>query len=574
MNTQHSRTLEPDTAHAASASSQPQGRPWLAHYESQAPPSIAIPELTLHGLFEQTVRDYPSNVAATFFGRRLTYFQLNEQANRFAAALQSMGVGRGERLAILLPNCPQFLVAVFGALKAGVVPVPLDPASATHELQHLLCDSGATTAITLNTSVGRVLGAQAGVPVERAIVTSMQDALSPLMSLMLTVKERREGVPLSQAGEGIYSFAELLRAGTADYLPFAGAPSDTAALLYTAGITAMPKGVNLSHRNLVANALQLSAWLWDSRPERRDVFLAAVPLSHSYGFTAAMNLSISVAGTLVLLPHTGVKDVLAAIARYRPTIFPAVPALCKAIVHHPLAARFNLRSIRVCISGETRLDEEITAAFESVTGARLIESYGLTEVTAVTHCTPVHGEHRAGSTGLPLPGTDACILHPDTHEPLPMGETGELAVRGPQVARCDSARHGDWLLTGDLARMDESGYFYIVARKVDLITLGDHSFFPSEVEDVLYASGKVHEVVVAAVPHPSKGQILKAYVVLKPDIEATERQLKSFAARRLAPHQVPARIEFREALPKNSTGKYLLRELIAGEAAKSAATRV
>jgi long-chain acyl-CoA synthetase len=272
------------------------------------------------------------------------------------------------------------------------------------------------------------------------------------------------------------------------------------------------------------------------------------------------------------------KDVLRAITRFRPTIFPGVPSMYNAIARHPLATRFDLRSIRVCISGAAPLPTEVAQAFESVTGARLVEGYGLTEASPVTHCNPIHGERRAGSIGLPLPNTEARIVGPDTHEPLPMGEVGELAVRGPQVMQgyrgheeeTAAVLQDGWLYTGDMARMDEQGYFYVVDRKKDLVLVGGYSVYPREVEDALYESEKVQEVVVVGVPDLKRGEgeIVKAYVVLNADVEATERELVRFASERLAAYKVPSKIEFRESLPKSGVGKYLRRELVAEELAR------
>jgi long-chain acyl-CoA synthetase len=337
----------------------------------------------------------------------------------------------------------------------------------------------------------------------------------------------------------------------------------------------------LSHRNLVANALQMSAWVWDARPERKEVFLGVIPFFHSYGMTVVMNLAVSVAASIVLLPRFNMKDVLRAIARFRPTIFPAVPTMYNAIAHHPMSARFDLRSIRVCISGAAPLPTEVASAFESVTGARLVEGYGLTEASPVTHCNPIHGERRAGSMGLPLPDTEARIVDPETHEPLPVGEVGELAVRGPQVMQGYWGHDEDtaavlqdgWLYTGDMARMDEEGYFYIVDRKKDLILVGGFNVYPREVEETLYESDKVQEVVVVGLPDLKRGEgeIVTAYIVLNGDVEATERELTKFAAERLAPYKVPGKIEFRESLPKSGVGKYLRRELVAEELARGTA---
>lgn len=552
--------------------------PWLAHYETQVPLTIEVPEITLHEFFERTVRDHPNNIATIFFTRRLTYAQLDEQADRFAAGLQALGIQAGDRVAILLPNCPQFLVALFGVSKVGAVAIPLNPMYVSRELRQIFNDADVQTVVALNVLVPRLQEIMPETSLQHIIVTSMQDYLSPLMSLMLTVKERRDGVILPVQSDGLYLYADIIRNSPTEYARSEATPDNTALFLYTGGTTGTPKGAMLSHRNVVANALQMSAWVWDARQERKEVFLGVIPFFHSYGMTVVMNLAISVAASIVLLPRFNMKDVLRAIARFRPTIFPAVPTMYNAIAHHPLSARFDLRSIRVCISGAAPLPLEVAHAFESVTGARLVEGYGLTEASPVTHCNPIHGERRSGSMGLPLPNTEARIVDPETREPLLVGEVGELAVRGPQVMQgywgydeeTAAVLQDGWLYTGDMARMDEAGYFYIVDRKKDLILVGGYSVYPREVEDALYESEKVQEVVVVGVPNLKRGEgeIVTAYVVLNGDVEATERELTKFAAERLAPYKVPGKIEFRESLPKSGVGKYLRRELVAEELAR------
>lgn len=547
--------------------------PWFGHYEPQVPHTTQVPPITLHELFERTVRDYPGNTATIFFGERLTYAQLDEHASRFAAGLQSLGVAQGDKVALILPNCPQFLIALYGALKAGAVAIPLNPAYVGRELREILNDAGVQTVVTLNSGATRIREIMPDTPVKCMIVTAMQDYLSPLMSLMLTVQERRDGFYTQVEGEDVVLFSDLLKNSASEYTRSTADPDDTALLLYTGGTTGTPHAAMLSHRNLVANALQMSAWVWDTRPERKDVFLGVIPFFHSYGMTVVMNLAISVAAAIVLLPRFVMKDVLRAVARFRPTVFPAVPTIYNAIARHPMSERYDLRSIRTCISGAAPLPVEVAHAFEGVTGARLVEGYGLTEASPVTHCNPVHGERREGSIGLPIPLTEACIVDPQTHKPLEAGEVGELAVRGPQVMQgyhvhpeetADVLQHG-WLFTGDMARMDEDGYFYIVDRKKDLILVGGFNVFPREVEDVLYENEKVQEAVVVGVPDRARGEIVKAYVVLKANMEATQRELINFCAKRLAPYKVPRRIEFRESLPKSNVGKFLRRELVSEE---------
>ena len=554
-------------------------RPWYAHYEPDVPTAIDIPNITLHEFFEQAAREWPNNVATIFFGKRLTYAQLDEQANRFAAGLQSIGVKPGERVAIILPNCPQFLIALYGVLKAGAVALPTNPLYVQRELKGQFNDAGVETVIALNIIGPRVQEVMPETEVKRLVVTHTRDYLSPLMSVALTVKERREGTAVSVQGDNVYQFVDLIKNNPTDYIRSDASPGGTALFLYTGGTTGLPKGAMLTHRNLVSDTLQMRAWVFGTRPIGREVFLGVIPFFHSYGLTVVMNLSISVGGATVLLPRFVMKDALRAIARFRPTVFPAVPTIYNAIASHPLASRYDLRSIRACISGAAPLPLEVAEAFESVTGARLVEGYGLTETSPVTHCNPVYGERRIGSIGLPIPHTDAKIVDADTREPVPVGQVGELAVRGPQVMQGYWAQPEEsaevikdgWFYTGDMARQDEDGYFYIVDRKKDLILVGGFNVYPREVEDALYENPKVQEVVVAGIPDRTVGEKVKAYVVLKPDTEATEVELRDFCAERLARYKVPVSIEFRESLPKSGVGKYLRRQLVEEELAKMGA---
>ncbi len=552
-------------------------RPWLAHYEPEVPHTVEVPDVTLHELFERVAGEYPGNVATIFFGAKLTYGQLNEQAGRFAAGLQALGVRPGDRVAIILPNCPQFMVVLIGALKAGAVAVPLNPAYTPGELRDQLNDSGAETVVALNTIAPRVQEAMPETPVKLLVVTQMQEYLSPLMSLMLGVKERTEGLAADLQGDGIYRFANLIKASPVEYAQSETEPNEPAVLLYTGGTTGAPKTATLTHRNLVSNASQMYAWVWDTRPEKHDVFLGVIPFFQSYGLTMVMNLAIACAGAIILLPRFTIKDMLRTMTRFRPTVFPALPAIFSAITHHPLSPHYDLRSLRVCISGGAPLRSDVTETFEGMTGARLVEGYGLTETSSVTHCNPIYGERRAGSIGLPLPLTDAQIVDQDSGRVLPAGEVGELTVRGPQVMagywqqpdETADMIQGGWLQTGDLAWEDEDGYFYILDRKKDIILTGEFSVFPREVEDALRESDKVSEVVVLGVPDKQSGEAVKAYVVLKPDVEATEAELRRFAAARLVGYKVPTRIEFRESLPRNVAGGHSRRDLLWEEMDKS-----
>ena len=551
---------------------------WLNHYEPQVPHTLTIPDLTLPQLLEHTARAYPANVATIFFGEKLTYAQLNDHIDRLAAGLRSLGVKPNERVGVVLPNCPQFIIGLYAALKAGAIAVPLNPNSTARELHNHFIDAGVSTIIAADTPLDRIQKAMVNSPAKQLIVTGSQEYFPPLMKLSVGRQNRQVGVASSIQGDNTYSFANLIR----DNEPAQPHPEitqeDAALLVYTGGTTASPRGVKLSHRNLVANALQMNAWIWDAREERKEVVLGVVPLFHGYGVTVVMNLAISVGAAILLLPRFNMRETLRAITRFRPTIFPATPSIFNAVVNHPLVQRHDLRSIRVSISSGGPVPELVAQAYESMTGARLVEGYGLTEASSITHCSPIYGERRKGSIGLPLPLTEARVVDLDSRQTLPPGEIGELSVRGPQVMQgyshiendaCGDSRDG-WLYTGDMARRDDEGYFYIIDRESNIIHIDGRSVYPREVEDVLYKCDKVEEVVVAGVPGRQGVEVIKAYVVLKDDMEVTEQELRTFCSERLESYKVPARIEFREGLPRNSMGKYLRRALVQEELERQA----
>lgn len=544
-------------------------QPWLQRYEPEVPHTIDLPNLALHELFEQIAEENPASTLTIFYGERLTYAQLSDQANRFAAGLESLGVVPGDKVGIILPSCPQFLVALFAALKLGATAVLLNPASATSDLQTYLTDHAVSTVVAIDTAAARVQEFMPGTHVDRLIVTWMQDMLSPLMSILLNVKERREAIRTDLSGDSVHRYFDIIKNSPAEYTRPASDPAATAVILYTSGTTGAPKCIPLTHRNLVSNALQMNSWLWDTRPQKHDIYFGVAPLFQSYGLLAVLCLAVSSASALVLLPRPALKDILRGIARWRPSIFVATPMVYNAIAHYPQSASYDLRSVRICLSGETPLLPNVQQAFESITGARLLEGYGLAEATCMTHCNPVYGERRAGSVGLPVPMTEARIIDPVSGDSLPPGEVGELVVRGPQImpgycsppTESDATLHGGWLFTGDLAWQDDAGYFYMMGRKQDVIQLNEAGIYPREIEEALYKNEKVRDVVVAHAYDKRHGDVVAAYVVLQPDAEATESELKRFAADYLPDHKMPVRIEFREYLPRSQSGKYLRREL-------------
>jgi long-chain acyl-CoA synthetase len=561
-------------------------RPWLAHYDEGVPYTIGVPPAPMHRILRSAARRFPLKTAIIFEGNRLTYRRLNRESSRFANLLRALGVKPGDRVLILLPNLPQTVIAYFGVLKAGGVVVFTTPLSEPTELARQIRESGAKVLVTLTrlADIARAVKAQTGL--EHVIFTNVKDYLpEPKRFLFTLLREAREGHRLPfklERGMHLLS-AELYKYGP-HAPPVELPPDDLALIQFTSGTTAQPKGVLLSHRNLVANALQTRHWIPSLR-EGRETFLSVLPFSHVYGMTTAMNVPVALAASMVILPTFVTEQVLKAIKAYRPTIFPGVPTMYVAINNYPGVRRFGISSIKACISGAAPLPVEVQEAFEKLTRGRLIEGYGLTEATTVTHANPLSGRRKIGSIGAPLPSTEAKIVDLATGRDLPPGQLGELAVRGPQVMLGylnDSDSTGGsqtrpyyrdnsenpitqdgWLLTGDVARMDDDGYFEVVARKREMILAGEYQVYPRDVEEVLYEHPSVKEVAVVGVQKPLwPFQRVKAYVVPKDGVTINEAELIALCKRRLEEYAVPWQIEFRKELPKSFVGKVLRRLLV------------
>lgn len=552
-------------------------KPWLKHYEPSVPAEVEIPNMPMHWALEETARKMPSQTATIFMGARMTYKQVNDLADTFAAALAGLGVKKGERVAIHLPNCPQFVIAYYGVLKAGGIIVPTNPLYVERELESQLNNSGAEVILTMSRFYPVIERVRSRTKLRHVIVTNIKEYFPPLLKMLFTLlKEKKDGHRVAVATDGqTHLWRDLLQKYTPVQAPRVEvAPEDVALLMYTGGTTGVPKGAALSHRNLLGNTIQTRAWL-PRVQEGKEIILAALPLFHSYGMTTCMNLGVQIGATIVLLPQFIVRDVLKTINKYRPSLFPGVPTMYVAINNYPEVQKYNLRSINACISGGAALPVEVQAKFEEITGGRLVEGYGLSEATPVTHANPLFGLRKPGSIGIPFPSTMAKVVSLETGEELPPGEIGELAVQGPQVMKgywenpdeTAAVLKDGWLFTGDMAKMDEEGYFFIVDRKKDMIIAGGYNIYPREIEEVLYTHPKIQEAVVAAVPDEYRGETVKAYVVLKEGQEATPEEIIEFCRGKMAKYKVPRQVEFRTSLPKSMIGK-ILRRLIVEEERK------
>ncbi len=553
--------------------------PWLSQYDAGVPKSLIYPESPIQSLLEGAAKRAPERMALEFLGYTMSYHALLENARRFANSLEGLGVKKGDRVAIMLPNCPQFVIAFFGTMMLGAVVVNTSPLYVARELEHQLRDSGAETLIMLNLFYPRYREIAASVPVKRVVMTTISDFLAFPKNMLYPVKAKRDGTWVEVKPEPyIYQFKKLLEKTVSSAAPKTSVlPDDLALLQYTGGTTGTPKGAMLTHRNLMSNVTSASSWT--SVPDATGVMLGVIPFFHVYGMTVAMNMAIKAAASIVLLPRFVVKDVLEAIHKHKPTMFPGVPTMYVAINNHPEIKKYDLSSIQLCLSGAAALPLEVARTFESLSGGHLLEGYGLTECSPCATNNPIKGERRVGSIGIPIPGVELCILSPEL-EPMPIGDIGEIAIAGHHVMRgywqrpeetaeCIKEIGGKrWLLTGDMGRMDTDGFFYIVDRKKDMIDASGFNVYPREVEEVLYKHLAVKECVVVGIPDAYRGETVKAYVVLREGSSATGEEIIEFCKGQMAAYKAPKQVEFRLELPKTAIGKVLRRALRDEEAAK------
>ena len=555
------------------------GRPWTRHYDPGVPATLRYPDVPLQALLDDAAESYPNATATIFFNAKRTYRSISEDAWRFANGLRRVGVKKGDRVALVLPNTPQFVVAFYGALRAGAVLVCCNPRYTAAELQHQLADAGATVVVVLSRLYPLVKAARPGTAVERVIVTNIKEEMPPVLRLLFTVaKEKKDGHRQPFAGDaGALAFREVLAARPE---PFdAGVRADDLALLqYTGGTTGVSKGAMLSHRALVANTLQCRAWFTNMR-DGEGAAMAVMPFFHVYGLTVVMSLSVQGAEAMILEPQLELEHLLKDIQRHRPRMFSGAPIIYNAINNSPLTKKYDLRSIEACVSGSAPLLTETHRRFVELTGAKLVEGYGLTEAAPVTHCNPLfgEGEQKVGSIGVPFPDVEAKIVDLDAGErEMAIGEPGELILRGPQLMdgyyhqpeETAQALRGGWLYTGDIATVDADGYFAIVDRKKEMIIVSGFKVYPRDVEEVLVAHPAVTDAAVIGIPHPTKGEEVKAYVVLRPGGEATADEIIAHCRKTLADFKVPRQVEFRASLPHTVVGKTLRKELAAEEQAK------
>jgi len=548
-------------------------KPWNKHYPKEIPSEIEYDEKPLYSFLLENAERFKEKKALHFMGKEISFGELSSRAKQMANFLQSIGLKKGDRVAIMLPNSPQAVITYYGALMAGGVVVQVNPLYTERELEYQMKDSGAKYIVCLDILLPRVSKVRDETDLEHAIVTRVSDYLPFPKNLIYPFIQKREYnmVVRVEESEDTHVWRRIFESASENYTKIDIDPKEDLALLqYTGGTTGKPKGVMLTHHNLVSNVQMCTAWLYKLEGSK-EVVLGVLPFFHVYGMTTVMNLSIMCGSKMILMPKFDAEEVLKTIEKQKPTLFPGAPTIYIGLLNHPNLEQYDLSSIDACISGSASLPIEIQNRFEKLTGGRIVEGYGLTETSPVTHANLIWDKRKHGSIGVPWPDTEAMIVKEGTTEKLPIGEIGEIAVRGPQIMKGYWNRKADtekvlkedgWLLTGDMGRMDEDGFFYVEDRKSDMIIAGGFNIYPREVEEVLYEHTGIQEAAVIGVPDDYRGETVKAVIVPKKGEVLDEQQLNRYCRKNLAAYKVPRIYEFRDELPKTIVGKVLKRELI------------
>lgn len=553
-----------------------QSKPWLAAYEPGVNEHCTYEETCLPAFLKRSSEKDPDRMALNFQGYRTTYRELDDMTDRFAKALQDFGVRKGDAVAILLPNLIPCVAAYYAILRIGAVAVMNNPLYSDRELAHQFADSGATVLITLDLLGDRMIDLRPKTRIRQIVYTSIGDYLPFPKNLLFPLVGKKKKLAASvKPADDVFRWKDVLKKHDPAPAEVPLSFEDTAMYQYTGGTTGVSKGVILTHANLSQQVQQIAGWFPTFR-RGRETMLGALPFFHVFGLSTAMNLAIYMGWGNVLVPKPQPDQLLEAISKFRPSFAPLVPTMYIGLLNHPEIEKADLTSIDGCFSGSAPLPVEVIRDFEAKTGATIVEGYGLTETTPVTHINPYHKDKRKiGSIGVPLCDTECRIVSlDDGTTDMPPGESGELLIRGPQVMKgylnmpeetAQVLTEDGWLHTGDIARMDEAGYFYIVDRKKDLIISGGYNVYPRDIDEVFFEHPQVLEACTVGIPHPSRGEAAKVFVVLKPNETATAEELLDYCKERLAKYKWPVEIEFRDELPKTNVGKILRKDLKAEE---------
>jgi long-chain acyl-CoA synthetase len=562
--------------------SPPPEKPWYKFWPKNVPKHIDYPTIPLSEMLKRTAERYPNNTSAVYFDRAITYRDLDNAVDRFATALSRLGINKGDKVAIFLPNIPQFIISYYGTIRIGTIETAISPLYKEREAEHQLADSEAETIVTLDVLYPIVERVWEKTKLKRAIITSLKEYMPPSTAIIGSLMRK---IPTHRVERkpNIHFFQEIIRQTPPEPPKIEINPKeDLAALQYTGGTTGTAKGAMLTHMNLVSNAVACAEWLQGTTGQ--ESFLTVLPLFHIYGMTTGMNTAIHLAAKMIMLPRFDPANTLRAIQKHKVTVFCGAPTMYAMLLAQPDLKKYDLKTVRFCISGSAPLPPEVQKKWMETTGGVLVEGYGLTESSPVTHCNPLDPTMKTvkiGSIGLPWPDTDAKIMDIETGQTeLATGQVGELIIKGPQIMKgywkiqeeTASVLRDGWLYTGDIGKTDEDGYFYITDRKKDLIKYKGYSVYPREIEDVLYEHPAVKLCAVVGKPDAVAGEIPKAFVVLKDGATASEEEIKKFVNEKVAPYKAIRELEFRKELPMTLVGKVLRRVLQEEEKQKTAKT--
>lgn len=548
-------------------------KPWLKNYPDEIPTHINYEEKPLHNFLIESGLKHAKKKALHFLGKELTFEEVLIEAKKTAHFLQQNGLKKGDRVASMLPNCPQAVITYYGTLMAGGIVIQVNPLYTERELEHQLQDSGAKVIVCLDILVPRVNKVRDNTDLEHVIVSAIKDYLpfpKKLVYPFIQKRQHKMSVNVVET-ETTHLWNKMIANTTANYQEIEIDPHvDVALIQYTGGTTGRPKGVMLTHFNLVANVNMTTSWMYKLE-ENKESVLGVLPFFHVYGMTTVMNLSIMFGAKMILMPQFNATEILKTIEKLKPTLFPGAPTIYIGLLNHPDINKYDLSSVKACISGSAPLPLDVQEKFEKITGGRLVEGYGLTESSPVTHANLVWDKRVNGSIGLPWPDTDAKIVDTITHTEVPIGESGELVVKGPQVMKgywknkeeTEKVLKNGWLFTGDIGYMTEDGYFYVIDRQGDMIIAGGYNIYPREVEEVLFEHESIQEAAVVGVSDSYRGETVMALVVLKEGHQVTEKELNKFTRKSLASYKIPRIYQFVDELPKTTVGKVLKKEIIA-----------
>lgn len=546
-------------------------KPWLSHYEKGVKATLVYHETCLPEFLDKSIADFPDNTAYIFQGFKISYREFGDMVKRFASCLTAFGIKKGDSVAILLPNLIPCAAAYYGIISIGAIAVMNNPLYSDYELEHQFNDSNSKILITLDLLANRMIDLRPKTKIKQIIYTSIGDYLPFPKNLLfpLVAKKKKLAADVKKAND-LYKWKEIIKSYPPNPAKLKLSFNDIAMYQYTGGTTGISKGAILTHGNLSKQAQQINGWI-PGMERGKEIMIAALPFFHVMGLTASLNLAICNAWPNILVPKPQPEPLLSAMSKFKPTLAPLVPTMFIGLLAHHDIEKTDLGSIKVCISGSAPLPIEVIKDFEAKTGSIIIEAFGLTESSPATHINPLNKDTRKiGSIGVPIADTECKIVDlADAQQNVPVGQPGELVIKGPQIMKgylnmedeTAKALVDGWLYTGDIATMDEEGYFYIIDRIKDMIISGGFNVYPRDIDEVLFEHPKIHEACAVGIPHPTRGEQIKAFVVLKEGETATPEEIIDYCRLKLASYKLPAMVQFMDELPKTNVGKVLRKEL-------------